>query len=326
MRVFLLAAIGLIAAESRGASVDPALPRYAPQRFEVASSASYVTADGAITVVGYNDMRDMLEALVERFSALHRGVRIKLDLPGTRFAPEALANGESAFAPMGAQFTPSQLAAYRARTGNNPMMFRVAHASLDPKALSGPLAVIVHRDNPIASLTLDQIAHVFTGDVRQWGELGMQGNWNTRAVPTYGMQHGTALAFEMQQAALQGRAFSGQMVGFAQSADVARSVAVDPSSIGFGAAIRATPEVRVIPIAAHSGDVPVAPTEENIIAGRYPLDRYLLVYTSQPPAPVAREFLRLMLSLEGQEAIAASPQRYLPLSAGEAAAQRSRLE
>jgi phosphate transport system substrate-binding protein len=41
---------------------------------------------------------------------------------------------------------------------------------------------------------------------------------------------------------------------------------------------------------------------------------------------VAREFLRLMLSREGQAAIAASPQRYLPLSAREAALERAKLD
>ena len=56
------------------------------------------------------------------------------------------------------------------------------------------------------------------------------------------------------------------------------------------------------------------------------LDRFLLVYVRAPLAPVAREFLRLMLSREGQAAIAASPQRYLPLSAREAALERAKLD
>ena len=149
---------------SYAASVDPALPRYEPRGVEIPASASYVGADGAIVVVGYNDMRDMLEALVPLFAAAHPDIRIRLDLPGTRFAPSALAKGESAFAPMGAEFTPAQLAEYRAAVGADPLEFRVAHASLDPHALSGPLAVFVHRDNPLASVTVDQLRRVYTGE------------------------------------------------------------------------------------------------------------------------------------------------------------------
>jgi len=125
---------------------------------------------------------------------------------------------------------------------------------------------------------------------------------------------------------MQGRAFGERMVGFPQSLDVVRKVSDDRASIGFAAAIRATSGVRIVPIAVHAGDPAVELTEENIQAGRYPLDRFLLVYARRPLNSVAREFLRLILSREGQEAVAATPQRYLPLSGRDAAHERSKLE
>ena len=84
--------------------------------------------------------------------------------------------------------------------------------------------------------------------------------------------------------------------------------------------------MRVVPLAPRGGGAPVALTEANLLAGRYPLDRFLLVYARVPLSPVAREFLRLTLSREGQSAIAASPQGYLPLSAREAALERAKLD
>ena len=97
----LVASFGSIAAE-----VDPALPRYEPRAFELDRSAPYLNAEGSVAVVGYNDMRDMMEAWAKRFTAAHPAVRFALDLRGTRFAPAALASGASAFAPMGALLTP----------------------------------------------------------------------------------------------------------------------------------------------------------------------------------------------------------------------------
>ena len=94
MRVLLVALLSVIVAGSHAASVDPALPRYEPRSVETPKSAAYVAADGAIVVVGYNDMRDLLQPLVARFTATHPGVRFKLDLPGTRMAPAALARNE----------------------------------------------------------------------------------------------------------------------------------------------------------------------------------------------------------------------------------------
>jgi len=306
--------------------VDPALPAYAPQPFALPREAGYIASDGAVVVVGYNDMREMLHAMASTFGAAHQTVRFRFDLPGTRFAPEALAKGLSAFAPMGALFTPSQLEEYRSITGSEPLAVRIAHASLDPRALSGPLAVFVHRDNPIQSLTLAQVAKVFTGEVSHWRELGLSGEWGDRSINAYGLQPGTALAFELQQAVMPNRSFGVRVVGVPQSAEVADKVAADPSAIGFAAAMRVKPEVRAVAIASRDGAKPVLPTCESIIAGRYLLDRYLLIYLARPIPPVAREFVRFALSREGQQAVATSPQRYLPLSASDAAAELGKLE
>lgn len=277
-------------------------------------------------VVGYNDMRDLLEPIVAMFTAAHPGVRFKLVLPGTRFAPAALAKGESAFAPMGAEFTPPQLAEYRALQSADPIAFRVAHASLDPRALSGPLAIFVHRDNPLASLTLERIARAFAGEARTWGDLGLGSEWKEREVKAYGLASGTALSYAFKSAAMGARSIGSRMTGLPQSAEVVQRVSGDPLAIGFAAAMRATGAARVLSIARRAGDDPVAPTEESIVAGRYPLDRFLLIYAPRPLTPLAREFLRLVLSYEGQQAVANTPQKYLPLSASDAAAELANLQ
>ncbi|CAN7769849.1 substrate-binding domain-containing protein [Variovorax sp. LjRoot84] len=315
-----------VCAGSPAERIDPALPAYEPRAVELAPGARYFDPDGAVAVVGYNDMREMLESLTASFSATHRNIRFRLDLPGTRFAPAALARGVSAFAPMGALFTPQQLEEYLAIARSEPIAVRIAHASLDARALSGPLAVFVHRDNPIRFLTLAQVAKVFSGDAARWSELGLQGAWAGRGLNAYGMQPDTALAFELQQMVMPHTDFGPRMVGVPQSAELVEKVASDPSAIGFAAAMRATPAVRAVPIAAAAGAEAVAPTCEDIVAGRYPLDRHLLIYVPQPVTPLAREFVRFALSREGQQAIAASPQGYLPMSAKDAAAQRAKVE
>ena len=319
MRQVVGALFAIASAAPAGAgTVLDLLPHYEPRAFEVSAAP--------VRILGYNDMHDMLEPIVRRFMAAHPGVRIELDLPGTRFAPAALASGESALAPMGAEFTPPQLADYRARAGADPIAFRVAHASLDPRALSGPLAIFVHRDNPLPSLSMSQLHQVFSGAVRTWDELGLAGPWSHLPIATYGMQAGTALAHEMRSKTLGEARFAPELRGFGQSAEVVERVGRDASGIGFAAAMRATPEVRALPIAPADGQQPVAPTADNLTAGRYPLDRHLLIYAKPPLSPFAREFLRLVLSREGQQAVADTPQRYIPLSAAELARELAKLD
>jgi len=299
----------------------------APAReIEIPKGAPFVTPEGAIAVVGYNDMRDILEGIVPLFVAAHPNVRFVLDLRGTRFAPAALAAGTSAFAPMGGELTPKQLEEYRAATGDDPLLFRVAHASLSPRALSGPLAIFVQRDNPLQSITLAQAARAFAGEALRWRELGATGALADRPIHPYGLKPETVLGIFAQKNVLYGRAFGKQFVGLAQSAEVVEKVAGDSLGIGFAAANRATSSVRALPLAAVQNGPPVAPSAENILAGRYPLDRFLLIYARRPLMPLAREFLRLVLSPAGQRVVADSPQGYLPLSAAELAAERAKLE
>jgi len=311
---------------AQAGDADPPRVHYQPRDIQIPKSAAFITSGGAIAVVGYNDMRDMLEEMVRLFVAAHPGARFELDLRGTRFAPAALAAGTSAFAPMGGEFTPQQLDEYRAVAGADPILFRVAHASLNPRALSGPLAIFVHRENPLRSLTLEQAAGAFTGQAAHWSALGATGAWADRPIHPYGLKPETVLGIFAQNKVLGGRAFGRELVGFPQSVDVVEKVSNDSLGIGFAAANRASPSVRALALAPGAKDEPVAATAENIVAGRYPLDRFLLIYTRRPVMPLAREFLRLVLSREGQQVVAASPQGYLPLSPAEAAAERAKLE
>ncbi|HVI05795.1 MAG TPA: substrate-binding domain-containing protein, partial [Sphingomicrobium sp.] len=291
----------------------------------------YLTADGAISIVGYNDMQEMLEALDSLFQQAHPGVRFVLTLKGTRTAPAALAAGRSLLAPMGAEFQPDQLAAYRRVAGSDPLAFRVAHDSVDPQARSGPLVILVPAANPPQELTLAQLEAIFTASGRglRWGQLGVSGDLASRPIHLYGLAPATPLGRFMRQHALAGRPFDRRLIGLSESADVVREVGNDPLGVGFAAINHATSAVRIVALSRREGERPSRPTRADLLAGRYPLDRYLLIYVRIPPGgrldPMARDYLRLALSAEGQRAIASGHLGYLPLNMAEAAAERAKL-
>ena len=315
---------------------DRFLPLSAAQaadaRRQIAGSAPYLTASGAISIVGYNDMREMLEALDELFDRERPDSHFALNLKGTRTAPAALAAGSSLLAPMGAEFSPGELAAYRREVGSDPVVFRIAHDSLDPKARSAPLAIFVPAANPLARLTLAQLEQIFATrhDKLQWKELGVTGGLADRPVHAYGLAPDTALGRFMRQHALAGHDFDQRFIGLPESADVVRQVANDPLGVGFAAMNRATRSVHMVPLSRRQGERPSRATRADLIAGRYPLDRHLLIYVRIPPGgrldPLARDYLRIALSPEGQRAIASGRLGYLPLSDAEAAAQRAKLD
>lgn len=314
------------------AMAAPAQARTCPQHtpsapVRPAPDASYLAPDGAVRITGYNDMRGLIEAWDAAFAAAHPGVRFAPDLPSTRSAPPALIAGRSAFAPMGAEMTTADLAAYRRAVGSAPLVIRVAHDSLDPKALSGPLGVVVARDNPLASLSLPQVARLFAaeGGVRTWGDLGLKGAWAARPIHLLGIKPDAALALFLQARAFPGRPYSEALQGFGHSTDVVAAVAKDPDAIGFAAVNVASPEVKVLPLAAAPGRPPVAPSREALRAGLYPLDRQLLIYARRPLDPLVRAYLDLVLSCQGQAMVAADPLGYIPLNPAQARAERAKL-
>jgi len=325
-RSLALAAALVMNAGARCADIDPALPRYEPAMVEAIRDEAWLAPDGAIRIIGYNDMREMFDGFVARYAAAHPGSTFRLELTGTRAAPPALAANMSALAPMGAEFTPQQLAEYRRAThGQDPIDFRIAHASLDPHALSGPLAVFVHADNPLRSLTLAQLALAYTGKARHWRDLGVRGIWADRPIHLYALEPDTPLALSFYGRVLGKTPPAQPRAQFHQSTEVISRVGADPLGIGFAAAMRATAGVRALALAASSAVAPVAPDEAAIRAGLYPLDRYLLIYARPPLTAFAREFLTLVLSREGQKIVAGTSQRYQPLSAEEAARERAKL-
>ena len=221
------------------------LPRYTPRRVVPPAKAHYLTPGGAISVIGYNDMREMLAAIDTLFEASHPGIRFDLVLKGTRTAPGALAQGRSAFAPMGAEFEPVPLARYRQAVGAAPLQIRVAHASLDPAARSSPLAVYVNRANPMTGTMLEQLAKLFAEAphvrARHWGQAGLSGEWRGRAIHLYGLGAQTALGRFFAVRVLHGRAYAQGYMGFPESRDVIGQVGRDPGAIGFADLNQADP-------------------------------------------------------------------------------------
>jgi phosphate transport system substrate-binding protein len=292
---------------------------------------AYVEADGAIRIVGYNDMRWMLEALDRTFARSHPGIRFDLVLKGTRTAPAALADGSSLFAPMGAEFTEQALRQYRQRVGAAPLLLRVAHAALDPRARSSPLAIYVNPANPLSAISMRQLRAIFASSARltMGAQLGLGGSWAHWRIHPCGLAADTALGVFMRRHHFGGAPYVDTYRGFRESSAVLQQVATDPEALCFADLNQASQAVRVVGIRLPASAGVSRGSRQDIFSGRYPLDRHLYAYLRAPAAggadPLACAYLSLMLSARGQRIIAASAPGYLPLNDAEQASERHRL-
>jgi len=91
------------------------------------------------------------------------------------------------------------------------------------------------------------------------------------------------------------------------SSTVVQGVASDKNGIGYSGVGYKTADVRTVPIASKEGSECYDATAENAYAGLYPISRFLYVYVNKNPNqaldPLRSEFVRFVLSKQGQEAV-----------------------
>lgn len=133
----------------------------------------------------------------------------------------------------------------------------------------------------------------------------------------------------LQRAHFQGRALALRHEELGNTEAITARIAQDPAGIGVAALGVRHPQLRQLAIVGADGSVTTG-RDEEVIAGRYPYGRALYFYVRRLPGqavdPLAKEYLRLVLSREGQEIIAAQPDGYLPLTAAQAQAELDKLE
>ncbi|HBN8234836.1 TPA: substrate-binding domain-containing protein [Pseudomonas aeruginosa] len=165
------------------------------------------------------------------------------------------------------------------------------------------LAIILHPDNPLASLTTAQLAAVFAGEVRTWEALGGKGG----AIRLYARdeQSGTYDTFRELVLASHGKSLSADARRFESNDRLSAAVAADPHAIGF-VGVASVGGAR--PLAVADGEsLPMAPLESLIATEDYPLSRRLFLY--QKPGeknPWAQALVRFAQSPRGQAIVTRS--------------------
>ena len=315
---------------------------YQPQPGLPAKDAGYLLADGTIRIVGWDDLSSIFDKLDALYANSHPGTKF-LYVPGNLIAPQhSLIFGETAFAPIGMEFSSNLGSAYRAFVKAPTYSVRIAHGAVGSTAKLSPLVFIVHPSNPIERLSPGQLLHIFTvggraPDIVQWKQVGVKGEAGEREIRGYGLPEsdhypsedpGFGVYLFRDKWGLAHNARNYQMLS--TYADVTRKVSQDPAGIGITALNRARPDVKVVGVTAGDWGDPVYGSRDDVRSGRYPFDRFLYVYVrrlpGQPLDPFVKEYLRMVLSKEGQEAIAADAKGYLPLNAAELAGELAKLE
>jgi phosphate transport system substrate-binding protein len=173
------------------------------------------------------------------------------------------------------------------------------------------------------------------GDIATWGQAGVTGTLSDREVHPIGPLVSDYTDSEDPQAGeflstdkMSGLNMNHRYVAMAHYADVVQRVKEDPAAIGIVALNIPLGDVKVIALKSETG-TPSQGSAADIAAGRYPLDRFVYIYLrvgkGMPIDAFGKEYMRMVLSQEGQRAIAGEAAGYIPLNAGELAEEEARL-
>ena len=312
-----VALIGITQVAAAQSKVDPAIHAY-----EKTPGIS-----GTLNSIGSDTLNNLMTYWAEAFRKAYPNVNIQIEGKGSSTAPPALIEGTAQLGPMSRKMKHEEVDLFDEKYGFKPTKIGVA---LDC------IGVYVNKDNPIEELSLEEIDAIFSktrrgghpADIITWGQAGVkQGAWSGRPISTYGRNSASGTYGYFKKHALFKGDFKDTVKEQPGSASVVLGVTEDRTGLGYSGIGYTSSGVKTVALSKGGGKA-YEPTSENTLKGKYPLARMLYVYIvkapSKPLDPIVKEYMRLILSKEGQEI--AVKDGYIPLPASEINKQLSLLD
>ncbi len=271
---------------------------------------------GNLNSIGSDTLNNLMTLWAEGFQKLYPNVRTQIEGKGSSTAPPALISATAQIGPMSRAMKPTEIDEFEKKFGYPPTRIRVAVDAL---------AVYVNKDNPIGRLTLPEVDAVFSktrhcGGSQQlntWGALGLEGDWTDKPISLYGRNSASGTYGYFKKTALCKGDYLDTVKEQPGSASVVQGVAEDLQGIGYSGIGYRTSDVKAIAIAKETDGEYFGTDPESVLAGKYPLARFLYLYINREPnkpiGPLVGEFVSYVLSKEGQRVVVKDG--YLPLSA-----------
>lgn len=316
-------------AVARTVTADPALPDYVPHR-QVAGTVRAYT--------GMDTVERMFFAWSKAFRKFQPNAHFFI-VQKQGFAPEE----RIALGPRSRLvFSPTALP-YENEYGYQPFRVKICAAAFILKSHVSAIGVYVNKGNPLTGISLRKLDAVFSAerrrgypaDISTWGQLGLTGKWADKPIDLYGFYWHDDVTTYFRKLVMLGAPFksSYRVPGRPLTrttpqvaAAIMRALTRDPYGISFGNGSYMTHQVKALGLI--SKGVESQFTLDDIASGRYPLERYLYIYVNRAPGkplkPIIKEFLRFVLSRQGQEFV--SRNQYLPLPPAIDARQLQKLD
>ena len=224
-------------------------------------------------------------------------VRISVTGGGSGTGIAALINNTVDIANASRQIKAKEVESAQAN-GSDPIEFVIARDAI---------AVIVHLENPVDELTLQQLSDIYSGKISNWREVG--GDERPIVRLSRETNSGTHVYFLETVLRLGDKEndtlFSTNTLLLPSSEGISVEIRQNPNAIGYDGLGYVTEEMKVITVAIDADGPYVYPSAESVNNGSYPIARDLYMYTNGEPTGAIAEYLAWILSPEAQEIVSA---------------------
>jgi phosphate transport system substrate-binding protein len=331
------------------------LPHYVPKQ----------QLTGVIRIWGNNYLTDgpLGGYWVEAFKKFQPGLTIEYHLPTGTIAVSAVAAGIADLG-MNYKATLSDRLIFE-QVFHHPLTeIAAVTGSYDVYGWGPAGMVVVHKDNPLDKISIKQLDGVFGSarlggyagsvwhteypytrgpeeNIRTWDQLGLTGEWAGKPIHVGGQNLSAGAMLQFSNEVLMGslqfvdgyQAYTNYITPDGKinswSVQVRRAVARDKYSIFYASPSTLSPDMKELAIQAREGGPFVPRTLETVRDNSYPLTHHSYFYLNREPGkpvdPKVEEFLRFVLSQEGQDCVQREG-RYLPLTGTIVREQLKKLE
>jgi phosphate transport system substrate-binding protein len=254
--------------------------------------------------VGSDTMFEVATALAETYHGKHPEISISVSGQGSARGISELISGNLELANSSRKMKPNEIEMAK-QHGVTPLEHTVGYDGI---------AIYVHKDNPIASITVDQLKELFGdgGKLVKWSALGVDLGKDADQVVLASRSNNSGTYEYFREHVLGGDKgrFKAECNNLNGSTDVVDFCAKTRSAIGYSGVAFATKDVRVIPVIDKTG-APVMPTAATVLDGSYPISRPLFMFTNGEPRDLVKHYIEWIVSDEGQHVLQAKG--YVPL-------------
>lgn len=245
----------------------------------------------SVTIKGSDTLLILNQRWAEGYAKVNSNASVDVTGGGSSIGIRAMINGVTDICASSRKMRVSE---YNSARSGRTAPFEI------PVALDG-LAIIVNEDNPVKSLSMDQLRKIYIGQIKNWNQLG----GSNAPIVVFSRDSNSGTYGFFQEKVLKNQNWGPQVRFMPSTSEEAREVGRTANGIAYGgvAYFKGKKGIRIIPIAAKEGSEPIAPTEENVRSKKYPIWRYLYYYTAGSPKGATKSFIDWALSPAGQKIV-----------------------